>query len=43
MTTLAIELCDAAITDFLYTYDMGDDWHHRVQVLETLEQSVGSE
>ena len=30
-------LCDAAVTDFLYTYDMGDDWRHRVQVLETLD------
>jgi hypothetical protein len=30
-------LYDAIITDFLYTYDMGDDWRHRVQVLETLD------
>ena len=32
-----MRLRDAAVTDFLYTYDMGDDWRHRVQVLETLD------
>jgi hypothetical protein len=26
---------DAGFVDFLYTYDMGDNWEHRVQLLET--------
>jgi hypothetical protein len=30
-------LRDGAITDFLYTYDMGDHWGHRVQILETCD------
>jgi hypothetical protein len=32
-----MRLRDALITDFLYTYDMGDDWRHRVQVLQTFD------
>lgn len=30
-------LTESAVTDFLYTYDMGDDWRHRVQILQTLD------
>jgi len=33
-------LTESAVTDFLYTYDMGDDWRHRVQILQTLDSDA---
>jgi hypothetical protein len=41
-TTRLVKLRDKAITRFLYTYDMGDNWQHHIEVLELLDQPVGS-
>jgi len=36
-------LVDRGVTELLYTYDFGDDWHHRVIVEEVLDATPGTD
>ena len=36
------KLRDSGITEFLYTYDMGDNWEHHVEVLELFDMPTGA-
>ncbi|MEQ8784585.1 MAG: plasmid pRiA4b ORF-3 family protein [Roseibium album] len=40
-TTRLTKLRDSGITEFLYTYDMGDNWEHHVEVLKLFEMPKG--
>ncbi len=35
-------LLDAGVTEFLYVYDMGDNWQHRIEVVDLFEAEKGS-
>ncbi len=41
-TTRLTKLRDSGITEFLYTYDMGDNWEHHVEILKLLEMPKGA-
>ena len=36
------KLRDAGIEEFLYTYDMGDDWEHLIEVLDVFTADTGT-
>lgn len=37
-----VELLDLAVTSLDYTYDLGDDWRHRVEVVEQFKAPIGA-
>ena len=41
-TARLTKLRDSGITEFLYTYDMGDNWEHHVEVLELFDMPTGT-
>ncbi len=41
-TARLTKLRDSGITEFLYTYDMGDNWEHHVEVLELFDMPTGA-
>lgn len=41
-TARLTKLRDSGITEFLYTYDMGDNWEHQVEVLELFDMPTGA-
>lgn len=41
-TTRLNRLRDTGITEFLYTYDMGDNWEHHIAVLDLFDAPAGS-
>ena len=41
-TNRLTKLRDDDVTEFLYTYDMGDNWEHHIEVLEFFDAPVGS-
>ena len=41
-TTRLTKLRDSSISEFLYTYDMGDNWEHHVEVLELFDMPTGA-
>ena len=40
--TRLTKLKDGKVTEFLYTYDMGDNWEHHIEVLELFDAPKGS-
>lgn len=40
--TRLTKLQDSDVTEFLYTYDMGDNWEHLVEVVELFDAPKGS-
>ena len=41
-TARLTRLRDTGITEFLYTYDMGDNWEHHIAVLDLFDVPAGS-
>ena len=41
-TARLTRLRDSGITEFLYTYDMGDNWEHHIAVLDLFDAPAGS-
>jgi len=41
-TARLTKLRDSNVTEFLYTYDMGDNWEHRVEVVNLFDAPKGS-
>lgn len=41
-TTRLTKLRDRGISEFLYTYDMGDNWEHHIEVLDLFEAPKGA-
>lgn len=41
-TARLTRLRDSGVTEFLYTYDMGDNWEHHIAVLELFDMPAGS-
>ncbi|MCK7616261.1 plasmid pRiA4b ORF-3 family protein [Roseibium sediminicola] len=41
-TARLAKLRDSGISEFLYTYDMGDNWEHHVEVLELFDMPTGA-
>ena len=41
-TVRLTKLRDSGISEFLYTYDMGDNWEHHIQILDLFEAPKGS-
>jgi hypothetical protein len=41
-TTKLTRLRDQAVTQFIYTYDMGDSWEHVTEVLQLFEAETGA-
>jgi len=41
-TTRLTKLRDNAISEFLYTYDMGDNWEHRIEVIVLFKMPKGT-
>jgi len=41
-TTRLTKLRDSGVAEFLYTYDMGDNWEHHIEVLDLFDAPTGS-
>ena len=41
-TARLTKLRDSGIAEFLYTYDMGDNWEHHIEVLDLFEAPTGA-
>lgn len=41
-TARLTRLADGKIKSFLYTYDMGDNWQHRIDVVDLFEMQTGT-
>jgi len=41
-TTRLVKLRDSGIKEFLYTYDMGDNWEHHIEVINIFDAPTGS-
>ncbi len=41
-TTKLMKLHDQGVTQFIYTYDMGDNWEHLVEVIQVFESESGA-
>lgn len=41
-TTRLVKLRDSGVKEFLYTYDMGDNWEHHIEIIDLFDAPTGS-
>lgn len=41
-TTRLTKLRNSKVTEFIYTYDMGDNWEHHIEILDLFDMPSGS-
>ena len=41
-STRLVKLRDSGVKEFLYTYDMGDNWEHHIEVIDLFDAPTGS-